>query len=217
MCPRPRCFVLWFESEAANHFMLQISGYFPPNSNLLVRYFFVFELFIRPQRSLIEPNSSQSPQCQYLIQPMLCHEYALQETDEQEDDSHDRDIRHPMANTNSNANSNNNTFTTTNEGSARMSDDTAGLMVMFYLLFISTSFIGTILGGFFIAIRYGFVVLTAVTVAIFGMFVVVVVLMNAVAQEKSLMRATKKIQRCVCLCLVYLLTLFAADLSCSIL
>ena len=120
---------------------------------------------------------------------MLCHEYTLQETNEQEHDSHDRDIRHPMANTN--------TITTTNEGTARTSDNTAGLMVMLYLLFISPLFIGTILGGFFIAIYYGFVVLIAVIVAIFGMLVVVVVLMSAVAQEKSLMRATKKIQRCV--------------------
>ena len=105
---------------------------------------------------------------------MLCHEH---ETDEQQQDSHERHIRLPVAS---------------------LDDGTAGLVVMFYLLFISTVFIGTILGAFFIVIQYGFVVFVAVVVAVFGLCIVAAVVTSAVAQEKTLMEAKTKINRCVC-------------------
>ena len=131
------------------------------------------------------------------LAPPNNYAYALHEIydDDQQHESHDHDAHHPA-----DADAAPIISTLYHDIDAdpiEMSDDTAGLMVMLYLLFISTLFISTLIGGLFIVIQYGFVVLVAVVVVVFCMFVVAAVVMNAVAQEKTLMRAKTKINRCV--------------------
>ncbi len=75
--------------------------------------------------------------------------------------------------------------------------DAAALLVMLYLLFISTLLVGAIVLGFVVVFQYGFVVLIAVCVAVFGMLIVAATVTSVITRDAKLRKARGKIKRCV--------------------
>ena len=98
--------------------------------------------------------------------------------------------------------------------------DAAALLVMLYLLFVSTLLVGALVIGFFLVIQYGFVVLVAVCTAVFGLLIVGATVTSMITRDAKLRKARGKIKRCVhvvvlvyactyahCICLYVVLTI----------
>ena len=75
--------------------------------------------------------------------------------------------------------------------------DGVALLVMLYLLLISTLSVGAIAIGFFVVVRYGFIVLVAACTAVFAMIIVGATLMSVVTRDASLSKARTRIKRYV--------------------
>jgi len=73
-------------------------------------------------------------------------------------------------------------------------DDAAALLVMLYLLLISSLLVIAIIIGIFVVAQYGVVVLAAVCVAGFGMFVVAATVTSVITRDAKLSKARSKIK-----------------------
>jgi hypothetical protein len=73
-------------------------------------------------------------------------------------------------------------------------DDAAALLVMLYLLLISSLLVIAIIVGIFVVAQYGVVVLVAVCVAGFGMFVVAATVTSVITKDAKLSKARSKIK-----------------------
>jgi len=73
-------------------------------------------------------------------------------------------------------------------------DDAAALFVMLYLLLISSLLVIAIIIGIFVVAQYGVVVLAAVCVAGFGMFVVAATVTSVITRDAKLSKARSKIK-----------------------
>mmetsp|Transcript_6005 Transcript_6005/g.10722 ORF Transcript_6005/g.10722 Transcript_6005/m.10722 type:complete len:244 (+) Transcript_6005:117-848(+) len=72
--------------------------------------------------------------------------------------------------------------------------DTAALLVMLYLLFISTLLVGAVAMGFLVVVKYGVVVLVAVSVVVFAMSIVAATLTSVITRDTKLRKARSKIK-----------------------
>ena len=73
-------------------------------------------------------------------------------------------------------------------------DDAAALLVMLYLLLISSLLVIAIIIGIFVVAKYGIVVLVAVCVAGFGMFIVAATVTSVITRDAKLSKARSKIK-----------------------